>query len=226
MKLQIILLAALGAGMVARTTPSSAQCLGDFDGDFKVSVGELTTAIDNALNDCRFSGVRFVDNRDGTVTDHKTGLMWEKKDNLDGGPTLDGGPNPSDPHDADNTFSWSDSGTAPGGDAFTAFLAGLNGGTSPDGLETSGCFTGHCDWRLPTSEELAGIVDETQGTCGGGSGPCTDPILGPMQADGYWSATTFSRDATKAWLVDFSSGGLAAGGKDLHFFVRAVRAGP
>ena len=220
MKLQIILLAALGAGMVARTTPSSAQCLGDFNGDFKVSVGELTTAVGNALNDCRLFGARFVDNRDGTVTDRKTGLTWEKKDKLDGSPYA------SDPHDADNTFAWSGTGSIPDGAAFTALLAGLNGGTSPDGLETSGCFTGHCDWRLPTSEELAGIVDETQGTCGGGIGPCTDPILGPMQADGYWSATTFARNATRAWLVDFSSGGLAEGGKDLHFFVRAVRAGP
>jgi len=217
---RITLLAALAAAMLSSATPSAAQCLGDFNGDFNVSVDELTTAIGNALNDCRFSGVRFVDNRDGTVTDHKTGLMWEKKDDLDGSP------NPSDPHDADNIFAWSGSGTAPDGAAFTAFLGGLNGGTSADGLETSGCFTGRCDWRLPTVEELAGIVDETQEACSGGSGPCIDPALGPAQADGYWSATTFARNATRAWLVDFSSGGLAQGGKDLHFFVRAVRGGP
>ncbi|HSP99702.1 MAG TPA: DUF1566 domain-containing protein, partial [Candidatus Dormibacteraeota bacterium] len=170
--------------------------------------------------DCRLTGARFVDNRNGTVTDHMTGLVWEQKDNLDGST------NPSDPHDADNTYAWSSSGSAPDGTAFTAFLFGLNGGTSADGVATSGCFAGHCDWRLPTIEEVAGIVDETRGSCIGGSEPCLDPTLGPAQADGYWSATTFSRNATRAWLVDFSSGGLAEGGKDVGFFVRAVRGGP
>ena len=219
MILRIILVAAFAVAMVSRTTPSAAQCLGDFNGDFKVTVDELITAVGNSLNNCEFSGPRFVDNRDGTVTDHKTGLVWEKKDNLDGSSNL------SDPHDADNVYAWSSSGTAPDGTAFTAFLFGLNGGTSPDGVATSGCFTGHCDWRLPTIEEVAGIVDETQGTCAGGIGPCLDPIFGPTPADGYWSAATFARNATRAWLVDFSSGGMVAGGKTLDFFVRAVRGG-
>jgi hypothetical protein len=68
-------------------------------------------------------------------------------------------------------------------------------------------------------------VDETQAACGDGSWPCIDPTLGPAQADGYWSATTFARNATRAWLVDFGSGGMAEGGKGLNFFVRAVRGG-
>ena len=216
---RMILVAVLAMAMDSRTTPSAAQCLGDFNGDFRVTVDELITAIRNSLDGCQMSGARFVDNRDGTVTDHKTGLVWEKKDNLDGLT------NPSDPHDADNTYVWSGSGTAPDGSAFTAFLFGLNGGTSPDGVAISGCFTGHCDWRLPTVEELAGIVDETQGTCSGGSGPCIDRTLGIMQADGYWSATSFSRNATRAWFVDFSGGDAAEGGKDIGFFVRAVRGG-
>src|SRR5215475_10798875 len=57
-----------------------AQCLGDFNGDGKVTIGELITAVDNALNGCQSDGTRFLDNGDGTITDHKTGLMWEKKD--------------------------------------------------------------------------------------------------------------------------------------------------
>jgi hypothetical protein len=148
MMLRIILVAAVAAAMVSRTTPSAAQCLGDFNGDFAVSVGELITAVRNSLDNCQISGARFVDNRDGTVTDRKTGLVWEKKDNLDGSA------NPSDPRDADNLYAWTSSGTAPDGTVFTAFLFGLNGGTSPDGVATSGCFTERCDWRLPTIEEL------------------------------------------------------------------------
>ena len=222
MTLRIILLAALALAMGSRAAPSPAQCLGDFNGDFKVTVDELITAVRNSLDECQISGARFVDDRDGTVTDRTTGLVWEKKDNLDGSS------NPSDPHDADNTFAWSSSGTAPDGTAFTALLGTLNGGTSPDGVATSGCFTGHCDWRLPTIEELNGIVDLNAAGCGSSDPPlpCIDPTLGPTQADGYWSATTFTRNATRAWLVDFSSGGIAEGDKALNFFVRAVRGGP
>jgi len=217
MKLRNILIAALAVSMVAIASPSTAQCLGDFNGDFKVTVDELVTAVQNSLDECAIDGERFVDNRDGTITDRKTGLMWEKKDNLDGST------NPADPHDADNLYSWSSSRIVPDGTTFTDFLFALDGGTSEDGVATSGCFAGHCDWRLPSVEELAGIVDRTQGTCGGGSGPCTDPILGSMQADGYWSATTFAASAIRVWLVDFGGGGLAEGGKNASLFVRAVR---
>src|SRR5512143_1026840 len=207
MTLRIILMATLALTMVSKPAPSAAQCLGDFNGDFRVTVDELVTAVQNALDQCEINGPRFVENRNGTVTDRKTGLVWEKKDNLDGST------NPSDPHDADNLYSWSVGGSAPDGTMFTDFLFALNGGTSPDGVATSGCFAGHCDWRVPTSEEVDGILDETLGACvGGGAGPCIESALGPTQADGYWSATTFARNATRAWLVDFSSGGLAEGG--------------
>lgn len=216
---RITLVATVALAMVSQTAPSAAQCLGDFNGDSKVTVDELITAVRNSLDGCQLNGARFVDNRDGTVTDRKTGLVWEQKDNLDGNPNL------SDPHDADNSYGWSSSGTAPDGTMFTAFLFGLNGGTSPDGVATDGCFAGRCDWRLPTVEELAGIVDKTQGSCVDEGGPCIDATLEPMQADGYWSTTTFSRNATRAWIVDFSGGGLAEGGKDVAFFVRAVRGG-
>jgi hypothetical protein len=56
-------------------------------------------------------------------------------------------------------------------------------------------------------------------------GPCIDPTLGLMQADGSRSSTTFARNTTRAWLMDVSSADAAEGGKDLNFFVRAVRGG-
>jgi hypothetical protein len=217
--LRAILVATIALAMVSKAAPSAAQCPGDLNGDFSVTVDELITAVRSSLDQCAFSGPRFFDNRDGTVRDQKTGLMWEKKS------AFDGDPNPSDPHDADNLYAWSHTGSAPDGTLFTEFLFGLNGGTSADGLATGGCFAGHCDWRLPTIEETAGVLEEL-GTCVGAVGPCTDPTLGPTQADGYWSATTFDRLATKAWFVDFSSGRLAERGKDLPFFARAVRSGP
>jgi hypothetical protein len=51
---------------------------------------------------------RFHDNGDGTVTDHKTGLMWEKKTGIVGNPvqcTSSGGGCP-DAHNVNNTYAW------------------------------------------------------------------------------------------------------------------------
>jgi len=164
---------------------------------------------------------RFIDNGDGTISDTQTGLMWEKKT---ANPGL---PDRSNVHDVKNRYVWSDLGGAPNGSAFTKFLYGLNGGTSPDGTSTSGCFAGHCDWRLPLIEELAGIVDKTQGRCGGGrSGACIDPIFGPTMASAYWSATTVAGFPGRAWGADFSVGpAVDSGHKILILHVRAVRSG-
>ena len=165
--------------------------------------------------------VRFIDNGDGTISDTQTGLMWEKKTG-----TPRGLPDHSNVHDVKNRYVWSDLGGAPNGSAFTKFLYGLNAGTSPDGTSTSGCFAGHCDWRLPLIEELAGIVDQTQGLCGGGrSGACIDPIFGPTMPSAYWSATTNARFPGRAWGSDFDGGPAGSGHKIAPFYVRAVRSG-
>ena len=93
-------------------------------------------------------------------------------------------------------------GTTPNGTVFTSFLGTLNNGTSIDGTATSGCFAGHCDWRLPAIGELAGIVDLTQGRGASGSGPCIDQaVFGPTVAGFYWSATTFAAVPAGAWVV-------------------------
>ena len=127
---------------------------------FNDAVARLNTQATAAAIKCRY-GV----NGDGTATDYDTGLQWEQKDNLDGMP------NPADPHDADNLYAWSASHTAPDGAAFTAFLGTLNNGTSSDGAAISGCFAGHCDWRLPAIGELAGIVDLNAPGCSTFTGP-------------------------------------------------------
>lgn len=159
----------------------------------------------------RLSGVSLADNGDGTVTDPATRLVWEKKDDLGG------------IHDKDNLYSWSATGTAPDGTAFTTFLGTLNGGASSDGTTVSGCFANHCDWRLPTIAELQTILLEPF-PCP--TSPCAVPALGPTEPGSYWSGTTNSDGPTGGWYVFFVDGTLVLGPKTNTLFVRAVRSGP
>jgi hypothetical protein len=165
---------------------------------------------------------RFVDNGDGTVTDHQTGLIWEKKDNTCPGI-----------HCVTDTYSWiSGSTPPPDGTAFTSFLNTLNGGAtgvgscvSADGSTITGGFNNDCDWRLPTIAELQTIVDLGASGCGSGS-LCIDPVFGPTAAFFYWSSTTFGPSPLFVWRVDFRDGSVSIGFKGTNFpFVRAVRGG-
>ncbi len=148
---------------------------------------------------------RFIDNLDGTVSDTRTGLMWEQK-------TDDGSI-----HYKENFYTWSTGAPHnPDGPAFFTFLATLNGPTP---------FAGYGDWRLPTITELQTIVDVSVPGCGGGS-PCIDEtVFGPTQPSYYWSATTFAGSPDVTWLVTFSHGAVDFGEKSDDYYVRAVRDG-
>ena len=151
---------------------------------------------------------RFVDNRDGTITDRRSGKMWEKK-------TDDGGI-----HDVNNRYTWSTgSPWDPDSTAFTEFLNTLN---------TAPCFAGHCDWRLPkvSRDADAGMPElETIVDCSFGS-PCIDPIFGPTVASFYWSATTNALNPFFSWFVGFDFGNIFNDIKGSNGHVRAVRTGP
>ena len=160
------------------------------------------------------SATRFVDNGDGTVCDHQTGLMWEMKDASDGAADL------TNPRDMDNNYSWSISGGLPDGTAYTDFLARLNGTTANTGPSEQ--LGGHRDWRLPTSAELQTILD-----CS--FSPCIDPTFGPTAAANYWSSTSFASSqgnaSVAAWNANVDFGDVILFSKDNGLRVRAVRGG-
>jgi hypothetical protein len=171
---------------------------------------------------------RFVACANGvTVEDNATGLLWERK-------TTTGGV-----YDVTNAYTWSNTGTAADGTAYTVFLAGLNGAS----------FAGHTNWRLPTISELQSILvgpgvetvanadpaDPNSGlnatgqatTCAGP--PCIDPdfaaIGGPTASSNYWSASTNVTSPNFAWFAVFNDGFVINVNKTFGSFVRAVRAG-
>jgi len=138
------------------------------DGEFRKGLARSYT--DNA-----------TDNTDGTITDNRTGLMWEKL-------ARDGSI-----HDADKYYLWED--------AFGKITQ----------LNTQPCFAGHCDWRLPNVNELYSLIDYASGSspkvqaafdtdctpgCGVTGCSCTAPAP-------YWSSTTYTDDPTLTWAVFF-----------------------
>jgi hypothetical protein len=208
-------------GCLTDTPDMSAQCWTKFNAALEL----IDAAAAKAGTSCRY-----VDNGDGTVSDRNTGLMWEKKTGTIG--HFDSG----DVRNVNNLFKWSTNdsgGTAPDGTAFTRFLGTLNNGFSTDGRTTTpitGCFASHCDWRLPSIEELQNIVDLSAPGCGSGS-PCIDRIFGPTQSLSarsttpgyYWSATACCGAGGSAWDVYFYNGLVYGDSKTHYFYVRAVR---
>jgi hypothetical protein len=63
---------------------------------------------------------------------------------------------------------------------------------------------GHCDWRLPTRIELSTLVDY-----GSAGTLLVAPVFGAdggTDPSGYWTASSYFGDPTKAWAVHFGLG--------------------
>jgi len=185
--------AACGNGVV----DSGEDCdYGDLDGATCVSEGfaggTLACGAGCAFDTSGCWAQRFVDNGDGTITDHDTGLVWEKKIQLDEDP------DPANPHDADNEYAWAGNCTLETDKLCqpTAAAAALCAANSENG--TAGCalcvgddgtcdatetawthaaelndasFGGFTDWRVPRRAELVSIVDYAK--------PSFSPVVAP-----------------------------------------------
>jgi len=144
----------------------------------------------------------YIDNANGTVTDTKTGLMWELKTNV------------GDIHDWDNTYKWTDGGTNP---VFDTFIAGLNAAN----------FAGHNDWRLPNALELFSLlVWSAVGAAPFITQAYFGALAGPTyytKSAYYWSSTTSPSAITSATAVSFANGNTTTNAKTTLYAARAVR---
>lgn|GEM_PF-3041535 len=163
---------------------------------------------------CKSALPRFVDNGNGTLTDNKTGLMWEKKSPAGTG----------DVHDVNKGYSWSAAPpyTDPTGSLYTSFLQALNNNSTADAAST--CFANYCDWRIPTIAELQSILSVPWPNCT--ARPCIDAAFGPTQTNNmYWASTTQLNNSNVAfaWGVDFFRGQAAINPRQFPGYARAVR---
>lgn len=145
----------------------------------------------------------YLDNGDGTITDRKSALTWEKLSD-------DGSI-----HDWDATHTWAN--------AFSKIAA----------LNTPPCFAGQCDWRLPNLNELESIRSlEGDGDpavapafhagCAAG---CTVLTCSCTRSEVYWSSSSVEAFSGNAWLVEFLRGSVGFDVKIAVNHVRAVRGG-
>jgi hypothetical protein len=146
---------------------------------------------------------RFTVNGDGTVTDKKTKLTWQR---CPMGMVLDDGGTPGVLGDdrclpaQATTFTW--------GAALRAAQQ----------VNASGGFAGASDWRVPNRKELLSIVETA----------CTFPALNtqvfPEPPPGqFLSSTTYSSVPHLVWATDFGTGGETLPNKSDALSVRLVR---
>ncbi|MDM8540054.1 DUF1566 domain-containing protein [Desulfococcaceae bacterium HSG9] len=124
----------------------------------------------------------FKDNGNGTITDRKTGLMWQKGGSKD-------------------YMEFKDT---------AAYVRQVN----QKGLG------GHDDWRLPTLEELASLLERQKMN----GDLYIDPVFDKKQW-WCWSSDTVEGSSGSAWVVYFGLGNVDSNDFDGVSYVRLVRAG-
>jgi len=190
------------------TCPSPKQPFYGQDGNYVINPMSYTK-LDGAGKALRADAAAWV-----MVKDNVTGLIWEVKQDKDGTE------NYTNPHDADNIYTWYDSNPETNsGDA----------GTPGDGTDTedfinalnAANYGGNDNWRMPTITELESIID--YGT--EFPEPSISSAFFPNTAESWYrSSTTFSDDHTVPVDVSFFYGlGVYYFSKEYAYSVRAVR---
>jgi hypothetical protein len=137
--------------------------------DFNRKYAELL--LDRSIPDSRF-----IDNKDGTVTDSLTGLIWLKNTNCFGKRNWKG--------------------------AMLAAKSLKDGDCGPDPtlILSDGSSAGN--WRLPTMRELCTLIDFSRRD----PALPSDQVFSAFPSGYHWSATTLDNHPGMAWIVYFESG--------------------
>jgi hypothetical protein len=169
---------------VAKTGRTVTLLTGD-DGDLQMGVA--------------WPSPRFVDNGDGTVTDHLTGLIWLKDANCTyffSGDTT-----------GQNNRDWGFAVTA--AYSLTVGYCGLTDGSSVG------------DWRLPNVRELQSLIDYEKYDP---ALPDGHPFTG-VQSENYWSSTLAAQISLHGWYVYLLRGSVSHDPLIRTYYVWPVRGG-
>jgi len=189
------------------TCPQPGEDFYGQDGNYTINPPSYTK-LDAQGNDLSDDATEWV-----MVRDNVTGLIWEVKQAKDYVADY------SNPHDADNKYTWYDSNPdTNGGDV----------GTPGDGTDTedfinilnSEKFGGHSDWRLPRIKELASVKNL------GLHNPAIDTkyftnIISWL----YCSSSSCASNPGNVWNIQFHYGYGSHSSKSYDYCVCAVRGG-
>jgi hypothetical protein len=139
--------------------------------------------------------IRFVDNKNGTITDLLTGMIWEQK-------TDEGGP-----RDKDNVYTWQEAVDY----CNDLYLANETDWRLPSVKELFALIDLNPSSVITYSNPMGINIAPV--------------FRNHTVSSNYWTSTTYANNPESAWRTKFSSGDSWPAGKSYSFHVRAVRGG-
>jgi len=138
----------------------------------------------------------WVNNKDGTVTDPRNGLIWKR---------------------CAEGFEFSN--------GICAGVGTKADWDSAQAIAQQSRFLNNSDWRLPTQEELAAVMGSYDECKGNTEDEYAASKAIAHQRGVFWSSSPYVSYSNYAWLVGFGNGSVDYSSRTHDFYVRLVRAG-